>query len=151
MNTTKPISALQLWLCFLRNYKRSKTKLQDSFLNLVNKIMFHTFSKLFADFLSKHVSSASCQHSVTSFSLIQPLLVCLTFFMSTLHQDIRSSSDSRILRVPHIKTQTFGHCSLSYAAPSVWNSLPRQNYTFSQPLFLKLPWRLICSNPTSAS
>ena len=36
---------------------------------------------------SKHVSNISCQHSVTPFSLIQLLFICLTFSMSTLHQD----------------------------------------------------------------
>ena len=35
-----------------------------------------------------------------------------------------SLSDSRTLRIPHIKTKTFGHRSFSHAAPSVWNSLP---------------------------
>ena len=38
---------------------------------------------------------------------------------------LRSSSDSRTLRIPHIKTKTFGHRSFSRAVPSVWNSLPR--------------------------
>ena len=37
-----------------------------------------------------------------------------------------SSSDSRILCIPHIKTKTFGHCSFSHAAPSVWNFLPHE-------------------------
>ena len=32
------------------------------------------------------VSNISCQHSVTPFSLIQPLFICLTFSVSTLHQ-----------------------------------------------------------------
>ena len=35
----------------------------------------------------KHLSSIRCQHPVTPFSLIQPLFICLTFSMSTLHQD----------------------------------------------------------------
>ena len=39
-------------------------------------------------------------------------------------RQLRSSSDSRTLRFPHIKTRTFGHRSFSHAAPSVWNSLP---------------------------
>ena len=37
-----------------------------------------------------------------------------------------SSSDSRTLRIPYIKTKTFGHCSFSHAAHSVWNSLPHE-------------------------
>ena len=41
-------------------------------------------------------------------------------------RQLRSSSDSRTLRIPHMKTKTFGHRSFSYAAPSVWNSQPRE-------------------------
>ena len=41
-------------------------------------------------------------------------------------RQLRSSSDSRTLPIPYVKTKTFGHRSCSYAAPSVWNSLPRQ-------------------------
>ena len=39
-------------------------------------------------------------------------------------RQLRSSSDSRTLRIQHIKTKTFGQRSFSHAAPSVWNSLP---------------------------
>ena len=35
----------------------------------------------------KHLSNIRCQHPVTPFSLIQPLFICLAFFMSTLHQN----------------------------------------------------------------
>ena len=41
-------------------------------------------------------------------------------------RQLRSSSDSRTLRIPHIKTETFGHRSFSHAAASVWNSLPHE-------------------------
>ena len=41
-------------------------------------------------------------------------------------RQLRSSSDSRTLRIPHIKTKTFGHRSFSHAAPSVWNPLPHE-------------------------
>ena len=62
-----------------------------------------------------------------SFCSEQPLFICLTFSMSTLHQD---SSAPRLtqknLRISHIKTKTFGHRSFSFAAPSVWNFLPRE-------------------------
>ena len=72
---------------FLKNYKRSKTQLQDSSSKLINEIMFHPFSELFTGCPSKQVSNISCQHSVTPFSLIQPLFICLTISVSTLHQD----------------------------------------------------------------
>ena len=90
--------------------------------------------------------------------------VCHSFFSDTApvylsdlrvyspSRQLRSSSDWRTLRIPHIKTKTFGHRSFSHTAPSVWNYLPRDiRHIFSQSLQLKLPWRLICSNPTSAS
>ena len=41
-------------------------------------------------------------------------------------RQLRSSSDSRTLRLPYIKTKTFGYRSFSHAAPSVWNSLPHK-------------------------
>ena len=41
-------------------------------------------------------------------------------------RQLRSSSDSRTLHIPHMKTETFGHRLFSYTAPSVWNSLPRE-------------------------
>ena len=39
-------------------------------------------------------------------------------------RQLRSSYDSRTLRIPHIKTKTFRHRSFSHAALSVRNSLP---------------------------
>ena len=62
---------------FLKNYKRSRTQLQDSSSKLINEIMFHPFSELFTGCPSKHTSSVSCQHSVSPFFLIQPLFIRL--------------------------------------------------------------------------
>ena len=72
-----------------KTYKKSKTQLQNSSWKLINEIMFHPFSELFTGCPSKHVSNISCQHSVTPFSLTQPLFICLTS-VSTLHQDSAS-------------------------------------------------------------
>ena len=72
---------------FLKNYKRSRTQLQDSSSKLINEIMLHPSSELFTGCKSKHVSSIGCQDSVTPFSLIQPLFIYLTFSVSTLHPD----------------------------------------------------------------
>ena len=41
-------------------------------------------------------------------------------------RQLRSSSNSRTLRIPYIKTRTFGRRSFFHAAPSVWNSLPHE-------------------------
>ena len=138
-------------LNILKNYKRSKTQLQDSSWKLINEIMFHPFSELFTGWPSKHVSNISCQHSFTLFSLIQPLFICLTFSMSTLHQDSSAPHLTRILRIPHIKTK---HLDIAHFPTLLFLSeilcLMKLDI-FSQPLHLKLPWRLICSNPISAS
>ena len=58
---------------------------------LMNEIMIHPSSVLFSGCPFKHVSSVSCQHSVTPFSLIQPLFICLTSIISTLHPDSSAS------------------------------------------------------------
>ena len=110
---------------FLKNYKRSKTQLQDSSYKLINEIMFHPFSELFTGYPSKHVSNISCQHSVTPFSLIQPLLICLTFSGLLSIKTALLLIWPRTPCIPHIKTKTFGHRSFSHAAASVWNYLPR--------------------------
>ena len=49
---------------------------------------------------------------------------CLFLRVYSPSTQLRSSSDSRTLRIPHIKTGTLGHRSFSHAVPSVWNSLP---------------------------
>ena len=48
------------------------------------------------------------------------LLVC------TPKRNLRSSSDNRILCIHKLRTITFGHRSLSFAAPTTWNSLPSE-------------------------
>ena len=101
--------------------------MQDSSSKLINEIMFHPSLELFTGCPSKHASNRSCQHSVTPFSLIQPLFICLTFSMSPLHRDKSAPLlTARTLRIPQIKTKTFGHRTFYYAAPFVWNSLPRE-------------------------
>ena len=81
------LSRLDYCNSLLKNYKRSRTQLQDSSSKLINEIMFHPSSELFTGCPSKHVSSISYQYSVIPFSLTQLLFICLTFSMSTLHQD----------------------------------------------------------------
>ena len=61
-----------------------------------------------------------------SFSDTAPAYLSDLLHVYSPSRQIRSASDSRTLRIPHIKTKTFGHRSYSYAAPSVWNSLPRE-------------------------
>ena len=64
-------------------------------------------------------------------------VICHSFFLGlsptylsdrplayTPKRNLRSSSDNRILCIPKLQTKTFGHCSFSFAAPTIWNSLP---------------------------
>ena len=67
-------------------------KVQNSAARLVLKAhkrdhVFHPSSELFTGYPSKHVSNISCQPSVTPFSLIHLLFICLTFSVSVLSQD----------------------------------------------------------------
>ena len=52
-------------------------------------------------------------------------------------RELRSSADTRILRIPHIKTNAFGKRSFSHAAPSVWNTLPRELRYLDSPISFK--------------
>ena len=64
--------------------------------------------------------------------------LCHSFFSDTAHvylsdfhvyspsRQLRSSSDSRTLRIPQMKTKTVGHRSFPCATPSDWNSLHRK-------------------------
>ena len=36
------------------------------------------------------------------------------------------SSDNKLLCIPKLRTKTFGHRSFSFAAPTIWNSLPSE-------------------------
>ena len=116
----------QAALNILKNYKRSKTQLQDLSSKLINEIMFRPFSELFAGCPSQHVSSISCQHFHSFFSDTAPVYLSDRLRVYSPSRQLRSSSDSRALRIPHIKTKTFGHRSFSHAALSVWNALPHE-------------------------
>ena len=65
-------------------------------------------------------------NTVTPFSLIQPLFICLTFSVSTLHQDSSTPLLTQELYAFRTLTKTFGHRSFSHAVPSVLNSLPHE-------------------------
>ena len=112
---------------FLKNYKRSENQLPDSSAKLINEIMFHPSSELFTGCPSKHVSKYKLSTICYSFlsdtaSVYLSDLLCVYFLL----RQLRSSSDSRALRIPHIKTKRFGHRSFSHATSSVWNSLPHE-------------------------
>ena len=115
----------------LKHLLEKLQKVQNSAARLVLKAhkwdMFHPFSGLFTGCPSKHVSNISCQHFVTPFfSDTAPVYLSDLLRVYSPSRQLRSSSDSRTLRIPYIKTKTFGHRSFSHAAPSVWNSLPHE-------------------------
>ena len=57
------------------------------------------------------------------FSDSSPAFLCdLTVYKPS--RQPRSSADTRTLRIPHVKTETFCQRSFSYSAPKQWNSLP---------------------------
>ena len=49
----------------------------------------------------------------------------------------RSSSDTRTLRIPNVKTETFCQRSFSYSAPKQWNSLPSDIHLHAFKMMLK--------------
>ena len=55
---------------------------------------------------------------LSSIYLSDPLLVY------TPNRNLYSSSDNRIICISKLRTKTYGHRSLSFAAPTIWNSLP---------------------------
>ena len=116
--------------------------------NKQNISMYHT---------SKIVSLAACPStqvinsfvSNSSFSLIQPWFKsqCLILFRCILRQKLHSSLDSRTICIPHVRLKHLD-VSISYTAPSVWNSLSckiRHIHQFNQPLYLKS----LCSEDSS--
>ena len=111
---------------FLKNFKRSETQLQYSSSKLINEIMFHPSSEIFTGCPSTHVPSIICKHCHSFFSDTALLYLSDLLRVYSPSRQLRFSSDSRTLCIPHIKTKTFGHRSFSHAAPSVLNSLPRE-------------------------
>ena len=79
----------------------------------------------------KHVSNIRCQRSVVPFSLIQPLFICLTFFVSTLHLD--SSVPPLTLTTKHLD---IAHFPMPLLLSGILCLIILD--TFSQPLHLEL-------------
>ena len=69
------------------------------------------------------------QYKLTSlcYNCLKPTApACLTDLMKVYKptRQLRSSSDTCILCLPSVCTHSLGQRSFSYAAPSIWNSLP---------------------------
>ena len=57
---------------------------------------------------------------------LSPIYLCDLLSVFTPKRNLRSSSDNGILCIPKLRTKTFGHRSFSFAAPTIWNSLPSE-------------------------
>ena len=63
---------------------------------------------------------------------LSPIYLSDLLLVYTPKRNLRSSSDNRILCIPKLRTKTFGHRSFSFAASTIWNSLPSElRYTDS--------------------
>ena len=56
---------------------------------------------------------------------LSPIYLSDLLLVHTLKRNLCSSSDNRILCIPKLR-KTFGHRSFSFAAPTIWNSLPSE-------------------------
>ena len=73
-------------------------------------------------------------HNFFSGSCPLYLSSCLSVYSPA--RTLRSSSDSRVLVKPSVRTKSFGERTFSFCAPSVWNSLPHHiRYIDSLPAF----------------
>ena len=57
---------------------------------------------------------------------LSPVYLTDLLLVYTPKRNLRSSSDNRILCIPKLRTKTFGHRSFSFAATTIWNSLPSE-------------------------
>ena len=71
----------------------------------------------------KYILSVIC-HSF--FLGLSPIYLSDLLLVYTPKINLRSSSNNRILCIPKLRTKTFGHRSFSFAAPTIWNSLPTE-------------------------
>ena len=91
---------------------------------LINKIMFHPSSELHWLPFKAHIKYKLSTPCHSFFSDTAPVYLSDLLHVYSPSRQVHSSSDKRTLHIPHIKTKTFGHRSISNATPSVWNSLP---------------------------
>ena len=70
------------------------------------------------------------------FSNSSPVYFSDLLTVYTPSRQLRSSTDTRMLRIPSVRTKTFGHRCFSYNAPKQWNSLPTDlRHTETAPTF----------------
>ena len=57
---------------------------------------------------------------------LSPIFLSELLSVYTPKGNLHSSSDNRIVCIPILRTKTFWHHSFSFAAPTIWNSLPSE-------------------------
>ena len=60
------------------------------------------------------------------YSCLSPIYLSDILSVYTPKRNIRYSSDNIIVCIHELRTQSFGHRSFSFAAPTIWNSLPSE-------------------------
>ena len=93
---------------------------------LINEIMFHPSSELHWLPIRARIEYKLSTLCHSFFCYTFPVYLSDLLRVYSPSRQLRSSSHSRTLRIPHIKTKAFWHRSFSHAAPSIWNSLPRE-------------------------
>ena len=108
--------------CPLHILKRLQN-VQNSAARLVfkSRTRDHVLPLLQALHRSKSEQTTNCQPSVTTSSLTHLLPTSLTvlLLMYIPSKQLPSSADTRTLRIPHVKTKTFGQRSFSFFAPRI--------------------------------
>ena len=109
----------------LTSFKKFKTMLLGSSTSLLNSAMSHLFSILYTGSqLKKRIDfklASLCFKSLNGSAC--------TYFSDLLHlytpsQQLRSSADTWVFRIPSFRTKSSGQYSFSYQAPITWNKLP---------------------------
>ena len=69
----------------------------------------------------EHKVSSLCYNSLSG---VGPQYLSNLTQLYTSSRCLRSSSDTRILKVPVVKTKSYGQRSFAYQGPTIWNKLP---------------------------
>ena len=104
------------------------------------------------------------RHCTNAISLTLLLSTLLSFWLYIPFRQLCSSSDRHTLRIPFMKTKSFGQRSFSFTGPTQWNSLPYevhhsvsvpalktafktlQVHIFCIPPLLVAQWKAICGH-----
>ena len=75
------------------------------------------------------MSEVYCSYKTASLCFKSLDSSCPQYLSDLLHlytpsRQLRSSSDTRLFRIPSVRTKTYGQRAFAYQAPSVWNELP---------------------------